>query len=118
MLTDQTNGEHDISDEDNDEGNDMALVDSNNSSSSDNDNDDSDSSTEDETTLFDKTDVPYELNKKKEITFHMSRENISNRKDNLVIFVSPSGEPHDKGSHALLDAQLFPKLTDVTVARA
>lgn len=117
-LMDETNEQHDSSDEDSDEINDIESVDSSDNSNSDNDNDDSNNNTEDETTLFDETNIPYELNKKRKITFHTSRENISNRKDNLVIFVSPLGEPYDKGAHALLDAQLFPKLTDVTVARA
>ncbi|KYQ50249.1 hypothetical protein ALC60_10666, partial [Trachymyrmex zeteki] len=73
--------------------------------------------TENEATLFDTANTPYELMRKNDVMFQISREILSNRKDNLVIFINPRGEPHDRGAHALNQAKIFPKVKDV-IARA
>ncbi|XP_018311854.1 uncharacterized protein [Mycetomoellerius zeteki] len=74
--------------------------------------------TENEPTLFDKANTPYELTQKNKVMFQVSRESLPNRKDNLVVFISPQNEPCDEGARALNQAKMLPTTENVTIARA
>jgi len=80
-------------------------------------NDDSDNSSDDESeiTLFDTSDIPYDLNTDNHIRFEIIHQNIISRKNNLVVFVSQKGEPCDKGAQALAEAGMLPEISDVTI---
>jgi len=77
----------------------------------------SESSDEDEI-IFDTPNEPYIFNPEGRIKFNATRDNLSTRKDNLVVFITKTGEPCDKGARALAEAGLLPQIRDTTLGRA
>lgn len=82
------------------------------------DTDPSDSETDEDENIFDQPNEPYDLNPHDRIKFDTSRQSILTRNDNLVVFVTQSGEPCEKGSHSLKEANLLPPIRNAALARA
>jgi len=76
------------------------------------------SGSESDNALFDNPNEPYVVSLDGRTQFYYSRANIASRKDNLVIFITQSGEPRDEGARALTEAGIFPQIRDVTLGRA
>lgn len=120
QSTNETTDERDERIPDNDDNNGKDNIpDDNDYESLNSEESETDYNTEDESTLFDVANTPYELARKSEVMFRISRENIINSKNNnMVVFINAQGEPLDKGAHALSQIKLLPKINDVTIARA
>jgi transposase InsO family protein len=79
---------------------------------------DSDSESSDGSIIFDTPNEPYIFNPENRIKFNSTRDNLSTRRDNLVVFITRTGEPCDKGAQALAEAGILPRIADATLARA
>lgn len=75
---------------------------------------DSDASSSDHE-LMDNVNEPYVWGRS---NVHEIRNKFSKQKDNLVIFVSKSGDPCDKGSRMLSEENRLPEMIDGTLGRA
>jgi len=76
------------------------------------------SRSESDDVLFDNPNEPYAASLGRRTQFYYSRANIASRKDNLVIFITQSGEPYDEGARALAEAGILPQIKDATLGRA
>jgi len=76
------------------------------------------SGSESDDALFDNPNEPYAASLDGRTQFYYSRANITSRKDNLVIFITQSGEPCDEGARALAEAGTLPQIKDATLGRA
>lgn len=88
------------------------------SSSDDETNDETSTDPEDEE-LFDVTNLPYNAPNEnmQNPRFVESRDSITMRKDNIIIFVDMSGNPVDNGARQLKANNSLPKLDDLTFER-
>ncbi|XP_039308810.1 uncharacterized protein LOC120358481 [Solenopsis invicta] len=73
------------------------FLESNNETDSDSDSSDKDN------TIFDTPNKPYIFNPENPIKFNATRDNITTRRDNIVVFITKI-KPCDKGAHALAEA--------------
>lgn len=78
----------------------------------DSDSDDNDDANQE--TLFNNPNVPYNFNLDKRIRFQSSRENLLSQKNHLVIFITQTGEPCEKGARTLSEAKILPPIKDAT----
>ncbi|XP_011859426.1 PREDICTED: uncharacterized protein LOC105556922 [Vollenhovia emeryi] len=82
-------------------------------SDSDEENDDN------EQMMFQSDSIPaiQKINETK-LNIAFSRDGLTTQKDNLVIFITSTGEPFDRGAKELQKNDMLPKYTDITFERA
>ncbi|XP_026830978.1 uncharacterized protein LOC113563519, partial [Ooceraea biroi] len=76
---------------------------------------DSDSESEGDGPIFDPIDVPFQPNRARLIEV---RDNLTTRKDNIVIFITQQGSPCDRGARKLKETNKLPEIKDGTLGRA
>jgi len=79
---------------------------------------DTESEDSDDESLFETPNAPYIQLPYNQVEFRTTRENISLRDDNIVIFATQNGQPCDNGARALTENNEMPPIENATLARA